>query len=26
VTDQLLDEGVTLFVQAYDKLLRSLAH
>lgn len=26
VTDQLLDDGVMLFVQAYDKLLRSLAH
>ncbi len=26
VTDQLLDDGVTLFVQAYDKLLRSLTH
>lgn len=26
VTDRLLDDGVTLFVQAYDTLLRSLAH
>lgn len=26
VTDRLLDNGVMLFVQAYDKLLRSLAH
>ena len=26
VTDQLLDAGMTLFVQAYNKLLRSLTH
>lgn len=26
VTDRLLDAGVTLFVQAHDRLLRSLAH
>jgi len=25
VTDRLLDDGVTLFVQAYDKLLGALA-